>query len=366
MIAALSALVLVGPVASASAHGNGSYGPAAVFTMTNSPSGNAIVAYARSPSGALSWSGNYSTGGAGTGASLASQGSLVVTEDERFLLAVDAGSSQVSVFAIAQDHGTVVLYRTAVVASGGVMPVSLTTFGSIVYVLNVGNATVAGNIFGFYLTSSGALVAIPGSSQPLSTPGATGAAEIAYDPYPGALVVTEKATNLLDVYLLGNGGRAQAPLTYPSQGGTPYGFAVSPSGAILVSEAATGSLSSYRLGYGGSWNVVSSSVPDFQTAPCWVVTAGWGRFAYTTNADSNSISTYGVSWQGALTLDTEVAATTASTPTDLAVTADGSLLYVRDAGAGEVQGYAIAPDGSLSWVATVGGLPGASEGLVAL
>jgi 6-phosphogluconolactonase len=366
IVAALSAAVLLVPVATASAHGNGSYGATAVFTMTNSPSGNAIVAYERSPSGALRWVGNFSSGGTGTGASLASQGSLVVSDDQRWLIGVDAGSDQISVFAIGSQHGTVALQRTAIVSSGGVMPVSLATFGSVVYVLNVGNASGGGDIAGFYLTGSGGLVPIAGATEPLSTPGPTGAAEIAYDPYPGALVVTEKATNVIDVYFLGDGAAARPPLSFPSQGGTPYGFAVSPTGAILVSEASSGSLSSYRFGYDGAWNVVSSSVPDFQTAPCWVVTAGWGRNAYTTNADSNSISTYGVSWQGNLSLENEVAATTASTPTDLSVTSDGSLLYVRDAGAGEIQGFEIGADGSLTPAGSVGGLPASAEGLVAL
>jgi 6-phosphogluconolactonase len=366
ILAAAAALALVLPIASASAGPGGGYGPAAVFTMTNAPTGNAIVAYDRAPSGALTWAGNFSTGGTGTGASLADQGALAVSEDHRWLFAVDAGSNQISAFAIGERHGSVWLQLTAVVGSGGVLPVSLATFGSFVYVLNDGNATVPGNIVGFYLTPFGGLVLLPGSREPLSGPGATGAAEIAYDPSPGALIVTEKATNLLDVYLVGPGGRALPPLTYPSQGGTPYGFAVSPAGAILVSGASTGSLSSYRVGPWGTWTVVSSSVPDYQTAPCWVVTADHGTIAYTTNADSNSISAYRVGWSGTLALSNEVAATTGATPTDLAVTPNGALLYVRDAGAGAIQAFWIGPGGALVSAGGIGGLPSSAEGLIAL
>ena len=246
------------------------------------------------------------------------------------------------------------------------MPVSLATFGPLVYVLNVGNATVAGNIAGFYLSPWGTLLPIHGSRQPLSGAGATGAAEIAFDPLAGALVVTEKATNLIDVYALGFGGRASPPQSYASQGGTPYGFAVSPAGAILVSEASTGSLSSYRIGESGSWTVLSSAVPDFQTAPCWVVVSGNGRYAYTTNADSNTISSYAIGGRGTISLQDEVAASTASTPTDMAVSADGQFLYVRDAGAGEIQGFEVGSGGSLVSVGGVGGLPSSAEGLVAL
>jgi len=64
-----------------------------------------------------------------------------------------------------------------------------------------------------------------------------------------------------------------------------------------------------------------------------------------------------------------VAATTAAGPIDLATAAGGRLLYVQDAAAGEVQGFRVHRDGSLTLVATVTGLPafdGAGmEGLVA-
>jgi 6-phosphogluconolactonase len=366
VLAVVGAMALVLPVATASAGPGGGYGPSAVFTMTNAPTGNAVVAYDRAPTGALTWTGTFAAGGTGTGASLADQGALAVSNDHRWLLAVDAGSNQISVFAIGERHGSVWLQLTAVVGSGGVLPVSLTTFGPLVYVLNDGNATEPGNIAGFYLTAVGGLAPLPGSVQPLSGPAATGAAEISFDPVPGALVVTEKATNLIDVYLLGPGGRALPPSTHPSQGGTPYGFAVAPNGAILVSEASTGSLSSYRISPWEGWSVISSSVPDSQAAPCWVVTADHGTVAYTTNADSNTISAYGVSRSGSLVLSDEVAATTGATPTDLAVDSDGALLYVRDAGAGTIQAFWIGPGGSLLSAGSVGGLPSSAEGLIAL
>jgi 6-phosphogluconolactonase len=364
--AALSVLVLVLPVASASGWTGGGHAGSAVFTMTNSPTGNEIVAYSASPSGTLSWVGNFSTGGTGTGASLADSGSLAVTSDHRWLLAVDAGSNQVSVFAIGQHGGMPWLRLTDVAGSGGVLPVSVTTFGSVVYVLNDGNASVAGNIAGFHLSPFGTLVQIRGSSEPLSTSGATGAAQIAFDPLGGVLVVTEKATNLLDVYAVGPDGRAAPPTVHPSQGGTPYGFAVSPSGAIVVSEASTGSLSSYRAGPHGSWTVLSSAVPDFQVAPCWVAITDRGTFAYTTNADSDSISSYALGHGGQLTLQSEVAATTDAAPTDLAFSPGSSVLYVHDAGAQEIETFAVSSSGALTWVSTVGGLSASGEGLVAV
>lgn len=364
--AALALVAMLAPTVAASGFGGYGHGGSPVFIMTNAANGNEIVIYERDAGGTLSWVGNVSAGGAGSGGSLADQGSLAVTSDARWLLAVDAGSDQVSVFGILDHHGVPGLQLTDVAGSGGVLPVSVTTFGPLVYVLNDGNATTPGNIAGFYVTWWGQLVPIAGSVEPLSTPNGTQAAQISFSPDGQQLVVSEKATNVLDVYSVGFGGVAGAPVEHPSQGATPYGFAFTPRGTLIVSEAATGSLSSYRTGPFGQWQVLSSSVPDYQGAPCWVAVADGGTVAYTSNAHTNSISSYSVAHDGTIALQSEIAASTDSTPTDLAVSGDGQYLYVYDAGAHEVQGFQLGFGGSLSLVTTVGGLPASAEGLAAL
>ena len=362
----LGVATIVSPVAGfSSAHGPELSGHA-LFTMTNSASGNQIMEFAQAPSGTLVWVANVSAGGTGTGTSLADSGSLTVTADHRWLLAVDAGSNQVSVFHIGRGGGVPSLRLTDVAPSGGATPVSVTTFGRLVYVLNVGNATLPGNIAGFYLTASGQLNSIPGAVEPLSFSGATGAAQISFNPSGTILVVTEKATNLIDVFSLGRFGVAGPAVFEPSQGETPYGFAFAPDGALIVSEAATGSLSSYQAGPYGQWQVLSSAVPDFQTAPCWVAVGANGNVAYTTNAGSDSISSYAVAHSGVISLQSEVAATTDAAPTDLAVSVNGQFLYVHDAGALEIQGFAVSSTGGLTWVSTIGGLASGGEGLVAI
>jgi hypothetical protein len=69
LTAALS--LSAGPVASAGA-------PGAVYALTNSTAGNAVVVYDRGGDGSLSPAGSYATGGAGTGAGLGSQGAVIV------------------------------------------------------------------------------------------------------------------------------------------------------------------------------------------------------------------------------------------------------------------------------------------------
>lgn len=364
------ALAVLSTFAIAAAHPaapSAATGPtAAVFTMTNNATANQVIAYDRSASGGLTWAGSFSTGGTGTGASLADSGALAITSNHRWLLVVDAGSNQLTVFGVSPRGGSPVLWRASVSSSHGTTPVSVAVHGNLVYVLNVGGASSAGDIAGFRLTPHGNLQHIAGSDRPLSTSAATGAAQIAFDPRGGALVVTEKATNVVELYGLSSGGVARGPTSFASNGTTPYGFAVAPDGVVVVSNAASGSLTSYAVPNARSLSVVSGSVSDSQGAPCWVQITSGGRFAYTTNAHSASISSYALSGSGRLTLLNATAASTGSTPTDLALIDGQHLLYVYDAGASNIEGFAIGANGGLTWVATASGLPATAEGLVAI
>ncbi|MGH9448841.1 MAG: lactonase family protein, partial [Terriglobia bacterium] len=75
----------------------------AVYVLTNQATRNSVMAFRRAPDGTLSLSGTFSTDGegAGTGADpLGSQGALVLASGDRLLLAVDAGSNEISEFAV--------------------------------------------------------------------------------------------------------------------------------------------------------------------------------------------------------------------------------------------------------------------------
>src|SRR5437879_5005501 len=167
-------------------------GPGAVYTLTNQVGGNAVAAFTRGADGRLASAGSVATGGTGTGASLGSQGAVSLSNDGRRLFAVNAGSNDVSVFAVSPT-GLALASRTA---SGGTLPISLTVHGNVLYVLNAGGS---GNISGFTLGASGDLTPIAGATLPLS--GSTvGPADVQFSPDGSRLVVTEKNTNLLDVY----------------------------------------------------------------------------------------------------------------------------------------------------------------------
>jgi DNA-binding beta-propeller fold protein YncE len=175
-------------------------------------------------------------------------------------------------------------------------------------------------------------------------------------------VVTEKSTNMIDVYGLVN-GVASSPTVFTSNGAVPYGFAFSHSGVLIVSEAAIGALSSYRV-MPTSLSVISPSVPDFQLAPCWVAVSPDGRFAYTADAHSNDISIFSVKPSGMLTLK-KSAAVTASTPLDLGISHNGRFLYVLAAGSHSVDGFRIKAHGALKGLGSFGVLPASATGLAA-
>ncbi len=334
----------------------------AVYTLTNAASGNAVVWYSRSVSGQLTWKGTFPTGGLGTGSGLGSQGALVLGEDGRVLLAVDAGSNQVSAFSVASRG----LTPTDVVSSGGIMPVSVTTFGDLVYVVNAGGTP---NIAGFTLDSAGSLAPIPGSVQSLT---GSAPAEIAFSPSGQVLVVTEKATSTIDTFTVDGAGAASPATSHASNGATPFGFAFDNKGHLLVSEVGggpdgTSALSSYAVRSDGSLSTISASIPDFEFAACWVVTTNNGMFAYTSNAHppSNDLSAYSVGTGGQLSLSQEVAAQPGHGPTDLALSGNSKFLYVLDSGDGAISGFAVHLDGSLGALSSVSGLMSSDVGLAA-
>src|SRR5580692_6122093 len=92
----------------------------AVYTLMNQTSGNAVAVFNRALDGTLTAAGSVATGGTGTGSALASQGAVVLSDDGRWLFAVNAGSNDVSVLRV--DRGGLALASR--VASGGSLPIS--------------------------------------------------------------------------------------------------------------------------------------------------------------------------------------------------------------------------------------------------
>ena len=61
-------------------------------------------------------------------------------------------------------------------------------------------------------------------------------------------------------------------------------------------------LSSYSIAPNGTISPIDPNVATTETAACWVVVTKDGRYTYTTNTGSNSISGYAIGRDGSLTL----------------------------------------------------------------
>jgi 6-phosphogluconolactonase len=206
--------------------------PGAVYALTNSPAGNAVLVYDRSADGSLTPAGAYPTGGAGSGAGLGSQSAVIVSDDGRLLFAVNAGSNSVSSFRIRPDG----LELAATAPSGGTLPTSVAFSHGLLYVLNAG---VPNSVSGFVVGRHGELAPLAGSPQPLSAP-ATNPAQVGFSDDGDTLVVTERATNRIVTYAVDGSGLTGSPLVHASAGPVPFGFAVDKRNTLLVSEAGAG------------------------------------------------------------------------------------------------------------------------------
>ena len=353
-----------GPMPGAASRSLGNGSPGAVYTQTNSPGGNAVLAFRRAADGSLTAAGATPTGGTGTGAGLGSQGAVTLSSDGEWLLVVNAGSNEVSAFSVG-EHGALTLRSKA--SSGGVMPISVTIHDDLVYVLNAGGA---GNIAGLRFVA-GTLTPIAGSSRALST-AAAGPAEVSFDPSGAWLVVTEKATNKIDTWRVDANGLAFGRVINSSAGVTPFGFTFTSQGVLAVTEAFGGAVdgsatSTYTINPNGTLTVISASAPTTETAACWIVATNNGKFVYATNAGSASVSGYSVR-QGALTLlDPDgKTATTGAGPADVAITQNSQTLYTLNGGAHTITAFSVSQStGDLAIAAPAVTVPTGVVGLAA-
>ncbi len=349
--------------ASASAQTTG-----AVFTATNGVDGNDVLMYLRDTDGRLTFADDFPTGGKGTGGGLGNQGGLLLSSNNKWLFAVNAGSGELSAFRVRRDH----LSLTDIISTGGQTPVSVTEYDGTVYVLD---GAGGGHISGFRVDDAGNLSAIENSMQTLSGADVTGPAQIQFSADGRVLVVTEKATNLIDTFLVDDNGLAGAAMVHESNGATPFGFDINRKNVLIVSEAFGGApdasaVSTYKISQDGSLKLSAGSVATTETAACWIVSAKSDRFTYTTNTGSGSVSGYGINRRsGVLELLDENGVTgmvgEGTGPIDAAVSRDGRFMYVLSGRTGEIVSFEVnEKDGSLTNLERTDGLPAGTNGLI--
>ncbi len=333
----------------------------AVFTMTN-PNGaaNAVIMFSRDNHGALNMVGSFATGGNGGLRSgppdpLKSQGSLMLTQDGKWLLAVNAGSNSISVFQV-QNNGLNLIGTTA---SGGTFPVSLTISGNEVFVLNASTP----NITGFNLSNKGKLTSIAGSTDVLPSGGSYLYTQVGFDNYGKWLVVSDLGDSAILAAPVNSSGIPGAWQSSPSSGPAPFGFIFDARDNLLVVQAGNSAVSSYRVLSNGMLSPIVEAFNPTSSTSCWIVEDQTDD-VFTTNPGTNNISSYqdgdnsgNVSWL-------IPSAASGITTIDEGITNDGQYLYALAPGVG-IDGFSISHEGTLKSVGTfpATGITGNSQGI---
>jgi 6-phosphogluconolactonase len=379
--------------------------------MANRADGNTILAYHRTAEGNLSLIAEVSTGGLGSGPGelpapfplgipagnpLTTQDNLVLTEDGRFLLTVNAGSNDISVLAVTHD-GLELVDRAP---SGGDVPVSIAQHGKLVYVINEGELSAdelgkVPSMTGYFIDQNGHLTPIPNSFRITGSPDAQ-PAELLFSPDGNWLFITDKfAETFIHVLQVNGDGTTQDVRDYVANVPAPFGAAFTHDNILAVTEANAKFINGQRAGVPNGASVSTyqfnpkdgtmtpiKSVGTLQTVSSYIRFTPDGRFAFVSGKGSGAMSSFTVSPNGEITLLQSTAALTGGTfsePIDEDITPDGKFLYVvapmaalgntfflpipSDAAA--VMGYRIGEDGSLTPVTRVDGLPLSAVGVVA-
>jgi 6-phosphogluconolactonase (cycloisomerase 2 family) len=316
-----------------------------VYLDDNTAGANTIAGFDRGPSGSLTAlpGSPFAAGGAGTGQGIASQGAVELAQHGRFLLAVDAGSNQVSVLRV-ETGG--VPEPVGAFPSGGADPVSIAVHGHLVEVANAGAGGT--DLAGFRLTGDGTLVplstvTLPAGSQP---------GDVLFNGTGTKLVVTLVASSQIASYTVDRGGVLSAApgSPFPAQGLGPFGSQFRPTDPdqLFVSNAHNGAGLGTVSAFQDTWDGTLASIGDSpfadgQTAPCWVTISPDGQYLYAVNTASGTITSYTIAFDGTLTVDTStpVASQGGVGAVDPGLTPDGAVLYVNESRIDAVGEFAV-------------------------
>ena len=333
---------------------------AIVYTSSNEVDGNRVIAFdADKRSGQLVEIGSFDTRGTGTGAPIGNQAALATDASDRWMFVTNAGDGSVTSFRL-QTEGLEFVNRQS---SRGNSAISVAVFGTLVYVLNEGSGVENDvprlrydNISGFRFDAVGRLRFISGSTRIIDRTQLTAPAQIGFNKSGTVLLITEKATNTITTYVVDKDGlAAHSPLKRPSAVPTPFGFEFGDRDYVFITEAnggAQGVTASYRVNR--TTGEVSSLVDriDQGNATCWTVLSSDETIGYSVNTGSGSVSPYGINFDGTLepffsnNPGREIA--TGDAPRDAILTQNNQFLYVLNNGSGEIDGFRVRRNGSIT------------------
>ena len=360
----------------------------AVYAMSNDFDSNTIVAYGRDGDGMLTLIGEFPTGGRGANFDggegldpLISAYALITARNNRFVLAVNAGSNTVSALRVNPDYS---LTPTSRVAVAGVGPNSIAVHGNLVYVSSIdadgvftGEPDQEGALTGFRLNPQGRLIPVSQSTVLLGNrPSAiqfspNGEHLVVASINAGSSALSSGSVDEMVAFKVRPNGRLRGPSgrgasTFPNnaQGRnlpSAIGFEIVEDGGreiVVVTEARefrpdgsppafddlqTGSISTWELTSSGALLplqldvLAGSDFNDGQRTACWIEFARGQNYFWVSNALESTLSTFSfVGGQIALEEEVEAAGTppaprdpfgTTDGWIDLWISADGRYLY---------------------------------------
>jgi Lactonase, 7-bladed beta-propeller len=385
------AAVGIGPSVAVAAQGQGTAKAkpkvtGALFTETNGAKKNELVVFAQYSDGSLKQTQKIGTGGKGgvqaqpeTGPclpppagqgncpNLDTQGEVETGASDKLVFAVNAGSNSVTSFR-ATSAGWV---KADVAKSGGVFPLSLTTHGKLLYVLNTNSA----NIAGFKFDSAGHMTPIKGSNQNLAQnvfPGLS--RQVAFDNTGKWLIVSKfgnpfapggpSPLNSIDTFKVSASGAAGPAITSNATVPLPFSINFDSGDRLILTEVgnptATGFVDTFNLLPNGHLTPIQSApTSSGGNAPCWGALTRKG-FLYVTNADAlgpngATVAIFKVT-NGHLTFKGTTPQIQETLKTDEALSSDQKYLYVlaptsnRQAGGSHIDEYKILPNGGLKLI----------------
>ena len=369
--------VAVGGAAAAPAGQDASSVVGHVYVNDNTAPVNTVAGFDRHADGTLTamQGSPFVVGGSGAGHPAASQGSLQLSADGRYLLAVDAGSNQISVLRIRPD-GSLRPAAESPISSGGVDPVSIGVHGNLVYVANAGPGSSLGdvNYTGFTLNAGGHLEPIPNSTYVLPNDSQPG--QVLFNGDGTRAAGTRIATSQIDSFTVGSDGRLtpapgspyDAQAFSPAQGFGQFGSEFNPvdPNELFVSDAHTaaggaafpGLVSSFADAADGTLTAVGAPVANDGGAACWIEISHDGSFLFDVNTASASVSSYSIGAGGSLTFLHSTGGIGAGAE-DARLSPDGSTLWVVGSGTDSITGFTV-DGGTLTPLTTANGPLGAT------
>lgn len=313
-----------------------------LFVMSNETDTNRILVYSRLNDGNLLFLENKASGGKGLGSRLGSQGGVSVSNDGKWLFAVNGGSNTISSFSIGQQGITLV----STVSTNGVKPVSVSCHNNVVAVVNAGDN---GNLALFNLSQKGVLSEIKGAVKSLGTSPSV-PAQVSFTNDGTMLIITLKQANKIVAYKIDAAGILGSFFEINSNIAVPFGFAIGSKNQIFVSEPGSNAVSVYTIGNSGFNKVGDPFFPD-QQGPCWVTALANGKYFYVANAGTNNISGFQVNSDNTYTqLNNGIVAESGLRTIDIVSSPNSKFVYSLNAESRSIRLYEVEPNGHLTTI----------------